>query len=531
MSDLEYRSFQVRSVDAETRTFEGVAVPYGKPADIAGIYTETFERGAVTLPPSGKTMLYWRHAEPIGLITRSADEADGYHITAHISETPRGDEAYTLLRDGVVDQLSVGFEPVEHRQDDETGDITRTKVLLHEVSLVPIGAYGTDATVTDVRTAVTPNPKPEGVRMDENDKTKTATAADLSEVRASVEDIERRVQVLSTRKDDKPAVDRRSAGEVLKAIVAGDEATIRSVSELQERAYTGGTSADSVVQNAWVGDLTRIFDATSGVLSSIFGTGPLPATGNSIEYSQLASNTTAVAKQANEGDDLGSGKVVLENKTAPVATYGGYTTLSMQQIERSTLPVLNHSLNALAQAAGKRAKLELRTAFTTLVTARRAIASDAGVVSLGAKLSTATYNSWISAIVDAAGMFDDEALSLDNLVVSKNVFKALAGFEGSDGRPLLNLDGATSTNTVGKLDVKALKGSFASLVVVLDSGLADGEAAFVNGDAIRVYNSGLVSLQDQNIINLSKDFSVYRYGAIAPEIPTGVVPVKITPEA
>lgn len=529
MANLEFRSFQVRSVDAEARTFEGVAVPYGKPADIAGVYKETFERGAVQTPPSGKTMLYWRHSEPIGLITRAADEADGYHITAHISETPRGDEAYTLLRDGVVDQLSVGFEPVEHRQDDETGDITRTKVLLHEVSLVPMGAYGTDATVTDVRAATTTNSlNPEGVRMDEKDK--TATAADLIEVRTTVEDIERRMTTFAVRTDE-PAVDRRSTGEILKAIVAGDAATIRSVSDLQERAYTGGTSADSVVQNAWIGDLTRIFDNTSGVLSSVFSTGTLPAQGNSIEYSQLATNTTAVAQQTNEGDALGFGKVTLENKTAPVKTYGGYTTLSTQQIERSSLPVLNHSLNALAQAAGKRAKLELRTAFSALVTARAAIADDAGVVSLGGKLSAATYNSWVSAIVDAAGMFENNALSMDALIISSDVFKALASFKGSDGRPLLNLDGATSTNTVGKLNVTALNGSFAGLPVVLESGLVAGNAAFVNGSAIRAYQSGLVSLQDQNIISLSKDFSVYRYGAIAPEVPVGVVPVKITAEA
>ena len=36
-----------------------------------------------------------------------------------------------------------------------------------------------------------------------------------------------------------------------------------------------------------------------------------------------------------------------------------------------------------------------------------------------------------------------------------------------------------------------------------------------------------MSLQDENVLNLSKDFSVYRYGAVADEIPAGVVPVKI----
>ena len=59
-----------------------------------------------------------------------------------------------------------------------------------------------------------------------------------------------------------------------------------------------------------------------------------------------------------------------------------------------------------------------------------------------------------------------------------------------------------------------------------DAGLAANESAFVNSNAIRFYTSPIVRLQDENIINLSKDFSVYTYAAIADEIPAAVVPVK-----
>src|SRR5690606_10738576 len=110
----------------------------------------------------------------------------------------------------------------------------------------------------------------------------------------------------------------------------------------------------------------------------------------------------------------------------PVKTYGGWTQLSRQEIERSSVPVLNRSLEALAQAAGKRAKIELRTAFSTAKTAREAIATNGGVVVLGATLTAATYNNWVSAIVDGAIKFDEEALNPDALVVSASVFKKLA---------------------------------------------------------------------------------------------------------
>lgn len=78
------------------------------------------------------------------------------------------------------------------------------------------------------------------------------------------------------------------------------------------------------------------------------------------------------------------------------------------------------------------------------------------------------------------------------------------------------------------LNLPGLSGEFAGLQVRLDTGQAGDEAAFANKRAIRTYDSALVSLQDENIVNLSKSFAVYRYGAVAAEIPAGVVPVKLT---
>jgi hypothetical protein len=60
------------------------------------------------------------------------------------------------------------------------------------------------------------------------------------------------------------------------------------------------------------------------------------------------------------------GKVKFGTKTADIETYGGYTTLSRQVIERSTTPMLNTALKALrnAYAKGNRTEgtlLHLRT--------------------------------------------------------------------------------------------------------------------------------------------------------------------------
>lgn len=532
MSDqLHVRSFSVREFNPKTRTFSGIAVPWETPAEIRdwlGNYTETFQRGAVTA--GDKVLVCHRHGEEVGILTSHEDRDEGWWVEGRISETTRGNDTYVLLRDGVLDQLSIGFLPVRHEMDDETGNITRTEVLALEVSVVPFGAYGTDAPVSEVRAAGQATTAPERSTPME---TETALAQEVTELRTSMEELGRSFTSFSTREPSAPVDlgDRRSAGEFLQALARGDQDTIDAYnrsqeflfSEAQHRAYTGGTSADAPIKDAWVGDLTRIFDASSGVLADVFSTGTLPATGNNVEYAELLANTVQVTEQEGEGDDLDFGKVTLTTKTAPVKTYGGYTQLTRQAIERSTLPLLNRSLEALAIAAGARKKAVLRSAFGAAVTAREAVAANGGVVVLGATLAAATAGNWEDALVDAAIKYDAENVGIDALIVSATVFKKLRSLTVAGERVFT----VHEKNATGTLNLPGLTGFMAGIPVRLDTGQAGDKAVFVNGRAIRQYDSSLVSLQDENIINLSKDFSVYRYGAVAAEIPQLIVPVKL----
>lgn len=519
--------FRAETIDAEKREISGIAVPFNRDANIGGWFIERFAPGSVQ--DSEEALFFWRHTDPIGRLKTSSDADEGWNITARVSETSLGNDALTLARDGVVTQLSVGFEPggdyeVEEREDD-IPIITRTRVRVREVSLVPFGAYGDGASVTEVRQRPNPTQK-------ENTVTDTAIAPDLTEVRETVEDLERRFSAFSTnQRDDEPVGDLRSAAAFVKALASGDEATIAAYNrsqehlhdELQQRAYTGGTTADAPVKDAWVGDLTRIFDATSGVLSEVFSTGTLPATGMNIEYAELLANTVQVTEQTAEGNDLAYGKVTLTTKTAPVKTYGGYIQLTRQQIERSSLPVLNRSLEALAVAAGARKKAELRAAVAALVTARKAVASNGGVVLLGATLAAGVAGNWEDALIDAAIKYDGMDAPIEALIVSASVFKKLRSLTVSGERVFTVYE----KNASGSLNLPGLTGNLAGLPVYLDAGQAGDEAYFVNSRAIRQYDSSLVSLQDENVINLSKDFSIYRYGAIAAEVPQLLVPVKL----
>lgn len=500
--------------DAGAREFTGIAVPWDDPIrvrDWFGAYTEQVQRGAVE--DSDDALVFWRHDEPIGRITAARDTDAGWEITGVLSATPRGEEAYTLLRDGVIDRMSIGFYPIEHLEsEDETGTrhITHTRIQVREVSLVPFPAYD-GAQVQSVRSA-TPKEIP---TMPE------ATATDV-EARAGLDDLAREVALLrAAGPADAPApLQFRSAGALLQAIVRRDDAAISEYNEVQERAYTGATTADSVLKDSWVGDLTRLVEEAAP-LASLFSTDALPATGLSIEYAQLQSDSTIVDEQVAEGDDLDYGEVAIETKTATVKTYGGYTELTRQAIERSSINYLNHVLRALALAAGRRRNTTLRT-YLAAQRAAQVTANNTVSVTDGD-----AFTAWVSAIIDAAGKYEDLGLPMGPMVTDKVIFKRLAGLVDSAGRPLMDVTG-TGSNAVGHVRPSALTADLAGVTVRLDAKQAATGATFTNPLAIRSYNSPVVSLQDDNVINLSRDFSLYYYSALASEIPAAIVPVTVT---
>ncbi|QKY80443.1 major capsid and protease fusion protein [Microbacterium phage TomBrady12] len=511
----ETRELHVRAaVNADTRTISGVGVPYGETITIWG-ERERLAPGSVE---AEGCKLFSRHRDPIGIVTEARDDEAGWHPTAKISATPAGDEAYQLARDGVLDGLSIGFDPVEwHVERDELGDvIVYDRVRVREVSLVPFPAYPS-ARVESVRELpANNNPRREDT-PNMNDEQERGD--DLREIREQVQDLGRQVALAGQQRAAEPVADERSAGAWLRDLVRGDADTIREYEGMVERAYAGGTSADGILTPQYVGDTIRLIEAPN-VLGSIFSTGVLPSKGLKLEYGVLKTDDVDVDEQENEGDDLTSGSITLGTEYETIKTYGGYVELSRQKIERTTnVNVLDLHLRALALRAGRRKAAVLRAHYAALVTANMADPDRVAVVEDGTD-----WIDWLGAIIDGAEWFADLGLSLDALVAGKDRFKELASLKDSANRPLMVVSG-TGDNTVGRINAKTLGGDLAGVTVRLDLKGAADRAAFVNGEAIRQYNSPVVELADENIVNLSKQFGVYYYGANATEIPGAVVPV------
>lgn len=158
MNQIEQRSFSVAfqyRAEGDGRTISGIAVPYNVEQRINGNLTEVFRKGAfadVVRAPFRVKLLRGHDAKamPLGRATLLRETDDGLYAEMRVSNTAAGDEVLELIKDGALDNLSIGFMPLKNRKR-EDGVIERIKAHLAEISLVTFGAYGDLAAISGVR--------------------------------------------------------------------------------------------------------------------------------------------------------------------------------------------------------------------------------------------------------------------------------------------------------------------------------------------------------------------------------------------
>jgi HK97 family phage prohead protease len=518
---LMYRHFAIRAKDAAKREFTGIGVPFGETYDMGYGLFERFEPGAVD--PEDGAKIYWQHREVIGKVITGKDTKAGHEITSKISDTALGRDAWTLLEDGVVDRLSIGFIPVEYRTEtDDAGNTTiiHTKVKTREFSLVNHPAY-TEAKVSAIRSALTP--KKAAAPMD---PVETLTRADLTPLADGLAEMERSIAKLGNPAPAGPSIPEfRNIGEYVRAVANGDEAALALHAELTNREAPANVLADAIVKDSWIGDFTRLVEDRRRIMNQ-FGKGSLPATGMNVEYGQLKSDTTTVGKQNAEGDDLaGPGKVELTVETAPVITAGGWSSMSFQAIQRATIPTLNTLWRAMAMKYGTFTNAQVQAAYYSLIADKLADADPDAALDLPGVPDTDDY---LDLVIDAALIFEERGFSISGLNASVDEFKALSRLTDGDGRRLMNVFG-TGMNQVGELNLQRVDGSLANVPVsLIGTRSTTGKLAFYDSVAFETLESpgAPTQLQDENIINLTKQLSLYGYIAVTNPFPGAVLPVK-----
>jgi len=491
MTELETRSFEVR-LEADTREVVGLAVPYGQVADIGGVYREQFVPGAIRSVEDVK--LFWQHSEPIGKILEGRDTDAGFEIRAMISDTPRGNEAYTLLRDGVINKFSVGFMAVEQTREGDL--VTRTLVDLKEVSLVSFPAFA-GASVSEVREESTVTEvvadsiqTKETINMSEN------MELDVRAVQDEVAEIRRELELVKT-----PAIavssatKFRSQGEYAKALISGDADAVE---------LFRATSADVALRPAFVGFINSLINTGRPTLAA-FNVSALPSSGLTIEYAKVNTNTIAVGKQT-EGSALSTGDIALSTVSVSVNTYGGYTTITKQAVERSSVNYLDVAFQAMSLAYAKKMNTEFIAVLTGLTWTGKTY-----------DISALSASAVMGGIADgAAYIYNATGLAPEFIVAGVTAYKRLVSIVDTAGRPVVQQVGQ-GDNIIGVSNIPGLTGSILGLRVVVDPALDAKTAYMAHSAALTTYEDAgaPTRLTTQNATTLVDTYSVYGYAAFA----------------
>lgn len=326
-----------------------------------------------------------------------------------------------------------------------------------------------------------------------SEEVKYAPESEVADLRESVTDLERRLAVVGESKESNKVVF-RSGGEFLKALAQGSR---------EARDFATTVEAD-VTRPGWVSERLRRKVENRPTIN-LFSKGALPDSGMSIEYPYIKTDTGTVAEQVAEGTDLSYMEVALDTATAPVKTYGGWTSLSRRAIERSDLAFLETSLEHMVNQYAKATEAAVRDALVA--------ATGTGTATLAADTSTG----WIDAVVDAAAAIEaDGTGSAEFALVSLDVFKRVAHMVDGSGRPLFTVSGQ-SVNALGESNLIVPRASIGGLPVVVNPSLAANTMFVADSDAVKTFESAGAPfrLQDENIVNLTKDFSLYGYLAVA----------------
>ena len=508
MSEIEIREAALSLDAVEERTITGLAVPYNQEASIGGGIQERFAPGAIDSVEDVK--LFYGHEEPIGKVISGRETDAGYEITAKVSQTSRGDEILTLMRDGVLNKFSVGFMPIEHDRDGSL--ITRTLIDLKEVSVVPFPAFA-GANITEVREDQQDVEALE-TQTEERDLMSENIELEVRSVQDEVAELRRVVEAGLTIETPKViGSEIRSQGEFAKKLLDGDAEAI-------ELARTASTTANTVTTAAFVGQINNLINDNRPALSA-FSRAALPGSGLSVEYASVTANTLSVTAQAAENDALAFGNLTIANTSAAVATYGGYTTFSKQTIERSTVDYLNTVFQALTIAYANASN----TAFINHLQALEM--AGAGKVF---DVSAGTVAALIEGITDGASyIFTNTGLRPEFIVCGTNVYKKLMTIVGTDGRPVV-LQVGDGNNNVGTADLPGLVGNLLGLPLIVDPGMNADRGYMANGRAIQSFESpgAPVRLTDGDITTLTDSVSVYGYMAITTPFAGAVVAIQAT---
>lgn len=148
--------FSVKEANDDSRIIKGYASVFGNlDSDMDVIQKGSFKKSIKEWGPNGKDRikLVAQHdiSRPVAKIMELKEDKQGLYMEAKFGTHKDGDDYYRMAKEGIINEFSVGFVPVE-KEENEKGGYDITNIKLYEVSMVTVAAND-EAVVTDVKSA------------------------------------------------------------------------------------------------------------------------------------------------------------------------------------------------------------------------------------------------------------------------------------------------------------------------------------------------------------------------------------------
>ena len=499
--------------DTPSRTISGIAVPYNVEAVVSDGTSVIFRPGS--LPVEGKAprlFMYHNASMPVGIVTERVDTDEGMMFTAKISKTTLGDDALVMALDGTIDQVSVGVNPTKFAYDDEGNMIIEAADWM-ELSLVPIGAFGDAAPITEVAASI--HQEPEEVVLNE-EVTPVEEKPEMLEVTETA--VEATIPTAPIFAQAKRVFDLPTPGEYLAAMHIGGE-TFRNVAaaagdymmskQTALQAAAGDivtTDTPGLIPTPVLGPVFQDLNFIRPVVNAV-GARAMPNGGASKTFIRPTITThTSVAAQSSELAAVSATTMVIAANTVSKTTLSGQVTLSIQDVDFTDPASLQIVLNDL---------------IGEYLIASDNVAADA--ITAGATASGATWaitagdpSSLISAIYTSAyNILLATNFLPDHIFVAPGVWQALGAQLDADNRPVFPYVGAAGlmgVNGMGAANI-TVANTFNpfGLNLVADRNFAAGTMVVARGQAIEFYEQirGLMSVELPS--TLGRNFSYAGY--------------------
>ena len=494
------------------RSISGTAVPYNVPARVSDGTEVIFRPGS--LPVEGKAprlFMYHDASMPVGVVTERVDTEQGMMFTAKISATTLGNDALVMASDGTIDQVSVGVNPTKFSYD-EAGTMIIEAAEWQELSLVPIGAFGDMANISQVAASI--HQEPEEISNTETQEP-IEKETEMSEPVAPA--VEATIPTAPIFAQAKKEFALPSAGEYMAAYhIGGDtfaninkavaEYTAAKRTPLQAAAGDVlTTDTPGLLPVPVLGPLVQDLNFLRPVVEAV-GARSYPDSGQSKTFIRPTITThTSVAAQSPELSAVSATTMVIASNSVTKTTLAGQVTLSVQDIDFTSPSAMALILNDLM---GEAMIASDNLAADNLLSA----ATSSGVWD-------GTPEDLLKSVYDAA---NDVASGRNwmptHMFVSVDVWAQLGQLVDSSKRPLFPFIGAglTGQNALGASSAGSWNGTPMGLQLVVDSNFAAKTMIITRvgqgqGDAFEFYESirGLQSLEAPAVLGRTMSFHGY----------------------